>query len=97
MTYFCAFPVLATVRPFETGRIARSSAPAQAALDNFVHHFLWRHFAQDIVQCLVSVRRDVRFDAFRINVAAVREDNGELFGEKRAFRDRRAQWRRAAL
>ena len=53
--------------PFEAGGKTRAAASAQAALDHGLHHFLRRHFAEHVVQRLITVGGDVSLNAFGIN------------------------------
>ena len=85
MTYFCGAWRFGDRAPFQAGRISRAAATAQSALDHRVHHVLRRHFAKHVIQPLITVGGDVSFDAFRINFAAVRQNDGQLFFEKWAF------------
>ena len=70
-------------RPLETGRVTRTAATAQPALENRVEHFLGGHFAQHVVQRLVAIRRDIRLNALRVHDAAVGQHDGKLLGEER--------------
>ena len=78
MTYFCGFGGLGDRGPFEAGGIARAAPPAQAALDHRVNDFLGGHFAQDIVQGLVALGRDVGLDSFGVHITAVGQHDGHL-------------------
>ena len=82
ITYFFAPCDFATVLHFSP--VGKPAPPAaQTAFHDRVDEVFRRHFVQRLMQSLVTVRREVAFDPFGIHDAAVGEDDGQLFLEKR--------------
>ena len=71
--------------PFEAGGVSCPAAAAQSALENRIQDVFRRHLPQNVVQGLVTLRRDVSFDALRVHDAAVGQHDGHLLGKERVL------------
>ncbi len=72
--------------PFEAGGVTRAAASPQTAFDHPIDDFHGLHLQQHLMQSLIAVGRDVSFDAFGIDHAAVFEHNRHLLREERMVR-----------
>ena len=69
--------------PFQSRRIARAAAPAQAGTHEFINHLRGCSRAEAIQQRSVTTRRDGILEPFRVNQPNVLQDNPLLPREER--------------
>ena len=82
ITYFGLTGALRHQLPFHAGRETRAAAPAQAAGFDFGDDLFGLHRGEHLAQRGITVAGDVFLDVFRVNQAAIFEDDLLLFGEE---------------